>query len=126
MKILVNTSDLILAESLQYLLSEQGYEITLVDSGKDALDKLKQETFDLIVTSSHSRYFSGMEVIAFLRDTLQAATPAIVMAEIESSTRELFDHYDVQLALGKPFDLEELMTSINQIIVKPDEYLAAS
>ena len=66
-KILIGEDDEQFRFIYEELLTREGYEITFADDGLEALDKLKAQTFDLIITDIKMPRMDGLTFIAELQ-----------------------------------------------------------
>ena len=54
--------------AIEYFLTSQGYEVKIIDNGKDALEYLlDNDDIDLVIMDNHLPYMDGIDVIAELR-----------------------------------------------------------
>ncbi len=67
-RILVVDDEDILGEMLSDVLSLEGYEVTVVRSGEDALVRLTEGPYQLVVTDNSMPGMSGLELLAQIRD----------------------------------------------------------
>jgi len=118
--ILIVDDDVSLCNSLKGFLSHRDYEITAVHGGEEAIDLLKKNNFDLILLDMMMPDVSGPEVIDYL-DSEQLKTIVIVMtgypstdSVVESLRKGVYDY------LRKPFDLQELETTIGNALAKKE------
>ena len=63
-RLLIAEDDKALAALLEEYLSEGDYDVTVCHRGDDALSKLKQETFDLVLTDIVMPCADGLTVLA--------------------------------------------------------------
>ena len=92
--------------------------VEIVENGIDALDLLKNTTFDLILTDKNLTDISGFEITKKIKE-LNIQTPVfavtaysyeeIKLQAIESGIDEVF---------VKPFNTQELSVKINEIVRK--------
>lgn len=92
-------------------------DITEAENGLIALEKLKNETFDLILMDIQMPEMDGIEATQEIRNTLKLKTPIIAM------TANAFKHdIDLYLSIGmndyitKPYDEDELLTKIGNTL----------
>ncbi|MDP2562589.1 sigma-54 dependent transcriptional regulator [Psychrobium sp. 1_MG-2023] len=82
-KILVADDDINILASLQYVLSEEGFDITAVTTPEAAIDNVKQQNFDLVLLDMNfvQDTTSGREGLALVKDitALELSLPIIVM-----------------------------------------------
>ncbi|MBW2574309.1 MAG: response regulator [Deltaproteobacteria bacterium] len=72
-KVLVVDDDEAIRVFLQKMISEFGYTVELACSGKDALDKIKNEEFQLIIIDLRMPEIDGTELCRRIRDADSAA-----------------------------------------------------
>ena len=95
------------------LLEERGYKVESAANGLEALEILKRERADLIVTDMQMPKMSGGEFIAALKSAPQTAQiPVIVLSgtesDMEAEKRANFaicKDIDVEAQLGKALDI---------------------
>jgi len=85
-------------------LKEAGYEVTLAQNGKEALDYLASATFDAVISDIHMPVMDGFELIKKIRDNAATRSlPAIALTSIsdEQGKRAViesgFDYYEWKL-----------------------------
>lgn len=99
---------------LQTILGKEGYRTTVAGSGHDALDKLKHDEFDLILTDLKMQGMSGMELL----EKVLAESPqqcVIIMtahgtidSAVEATRKGAFNY------LEKPLDREHLLFTLQR------------
>jgi len=111
--ILLLEDDLELAQTLQELLSENSYSITMVHTANDAIDASYENSYDLYLFDINVPDMSGIELLKSLRNA-DDKTPAIFISALVdlNSIAEAFevggDDY-----LKKPFFPQELLIRVN-------------
>ncbi len=78
-RILVAEDAETVAASIAFVLSEGPFEIILASNGKEALRKLKKDSFDLLITDMQMPYMSGIELVTSVRANSELAGLPIVM-----------------------------------------------
>lgn len=101
-------------EILTAILSKEGYRIVDVPGGREALQRLKTEEFDLILTDLKMQGVSGMELL----EKVLAETPnqcIVIMtahgtidSAVDAMRKGAFDY------LEKPLDREELLLTLER------------
>jgi DNA-binding response OmpR family regulator len=112
-KILLLEDDTLLAQTLQELLVSEGYEISLVTTGNEAIDKTYDEKFDLYVFDINVPDITGLELLESLRGA-DDNTPAIfisALVDLNSITQAF--KVGAEDYIKKPFFPEELLIRIN-------------
>ncbi len=115
-RILVIDDEESIRSTLEEFLVLANYRVETAASGKEGLDRLGRDTFDLVLTDLRLPDIDGLEVIKWLRET-QPALPVLVMtghATVESTIRALrLGAYDY---LQKPFRLDEIERTIENCL----------
>jgi two-component system response regulator PilR (NtrC family) len=82
-KILVVDDETSMTQYLSIALRKAGYEVTAVNSGQDALEKAKTETFAVAITDFKMPGMDGIEVLAGLKK-IDPSLPVILMTAYAS------------------------------------------
>jgi len=118
-KILVIDDEEIITKSLQKLLKKEGYNVVIAASGQEAIKKIKETDFDLIVSDVRMPQMDGIEAIEGIRRYLkEQGKPPIPEVLITGYANE--DSYKRALELKvtdyiyKPFDIKEFVDTIKK------------
>ena len=97
---------------LQFNLSQAGFEVTLVRDGLEAIEQVKQNVFDLIITDQQMPRMSGEQFCRQARWELGVTTPmAMCTAKgLEVDAAHLVVEYDLERIFTKPFSPLEVVT----------------
>ena len=112
-KILLLEDDTLLAETLQELLSSEGYDVTLVLDGGAAADASYESSFDLYIFDINVPEINGLELLESLRGA-DDKTPAIfisALVDLNSISKGFAVGADDYIK--KPFFPEELLIRVN-------------
>jgi DNA-binding NtrC family response regulator len=115
-KILVVEDNDVLRASVMQALQENNHVVSEVGDGEEAMDRLQEESYDVVLTDMRMPKKSGMEVLKFAKN-INDLTVVIVMTAfgtIESAVEAMKNGaYDY---IQKPFELEELEVKINRAL----------
>lgn len=116
MKLLLAEDNDIFRKSLLYFLSNNGYNVIGVDNGLDAIEMLRKEQFDLVITDVNMPFAGGMELINLIRTDLKSQIPIIVLtsSNIEQTELEAFD-LGASEFVTKPFSPLVLVARIEKL-----------
>jgi DNA-binding NtrC family response regulator len=126
-EVLVVDDEVVVLTVLRELLRRSGYRVTTAASAEEAIDLMRQRTFDLVLTDKNLPGASGLEVLRVAR-TL-SPPPAVVMITAYSSYDSAVTALDIgaQDYIEKPIrDVEALRFRIRRALSRRNEQLARS
>ncbi|WBL19168.1 response regulator transcription factor [Citricoccus sp. NR2] len=127
-RILVVEDEPSISDPLSYLLEREGYEVTVVEDGHDAVSEFEKAGADLVLLDLMLPGQPGTEVIRQLRGT--SNVPVIMLTAKDSEIDKV-----VGLELGaddyvtKPYSSRELVARIRAVLrrqAEPDELVSTS
>ena len=107
-----------LLETLKLNLELEGYEVTGVTDGVEALKAVQNEYFDLIILDVMLPELDGISVCESIRLQGNEIPILILSAKNSSADRVLGLKKGADDYLTKPFSLEELLLRVNKLIHK--------
>lgn len=118
-KILLAEDDDLLAALLRHRLEKGGYEVHLSQDGKEVKDYLRDNMPDLIICDIMMPYFSGMELIDFVRNELKSEVPIIIISSAgnEENVLSAFE-LGANDFLSKPISPSELLVRVAKELKK--------
>lgn len=103
---------LLLSEVFTY----EDYDVTEAVTGQEALDKIENNSFDIILLDQNLPLINGTEVLAILNEK-EFTTPIIFMSGMSEAIVEKVKGYSfVKRVVDKPFNLFELQTYVKEIL----------
>lgn len=111
-RILVVDDEVRMANSLKTLLSDSGYTVDVAYSGWEALEKLRLEPPDLVITDIKMSEIDGYEVMRFIKEKLPQTYVIVITghANLESAIEAI--HHEAFDYITKPFDFDTLRLSV--------------
>lgn len=95
------------------LLTEFGFNMDLAPNGKIAVEKLKQNTYDIVLMDLHMPEMDGFETTAYIRDRLKLNIPIIALtADVTTADLEKCRSVGMNDYIAKPIDEKVLYSSI--------------
>jgi len=107
-----------LKEALKLNLEMEGYEVSCVGNGLEALKKMENEFFDLVIMDIMLPEIDGITVTETLRLQNNEVPILILSAKSSSADRVLGLKKGADDYLIKPFNLEELFLRVQKLIRK--------
>ncbi|WP_126972483.1 response regulator transcription factor [Gynurincola endophyticus] len=107
-----------LHEALKLNLELEGYEVSSAFNGTEALQKVQEEYFDLLIVDVMIPEIDGISVIETIRVQQNEVPVLILSAKNTSSDRVLGLKKGADDYLTKPFNLEELILRVQKLINK--------
>jgi len=117
-KILIAEDELLMLKALEFKLKKDGYQVEIASDGKQAMEKVKNNTYDLILTDIMMPFVGGMEVLSYIKnDPIKKHTPVIILSAVglENIVLEGFA-LGADDFISKPFNLNELSVRIKRYI----------
>lgn len=111
-KILIVEDDEKIARVIQLELEFESYEVSNAYTGKEALDKCEEESFDLILLDVMIPELNGLEVLRRIRQ--KDETVRIIMLTARDAVMDKVSGLDsgANDYMTKPFEIEELLARI--------------
>lgn len=116
--VLVVDDEEIARTNLEYILRKDGYLVSTAANGIEALAKVREHEFDLILTDLKMEKMDGIQLLESVKQTAPATEIVMITgyATVSSAVDALKKgaaHY-----LPKPIDLDELRATVRQILEK--------
>jgi DNA-binding response OmpR family regulator len=115
-KILLLEDDILLSESLQDLLEEEEYEVTLCRNGQEALNAAFGSKFDLYILDINVPLIDGITLLKELRDSSDNTTALFLTSHKESEALVQAYESGADDYLKKPFNAQELLLRIKALL----------
>jgi len=116
-KILVIDDDVLVLKSVKNLLKRSSYDVTCVNDGKQAIENVSNEDFNLVICDMRMPGQDGLSVVneiqAYLKRKNRSQVPFLFITGYASEEAPI-----EAIKLGakdyilKPFDLDELIESV--------------
>jgi len=115
-RILIVEDEKRIARVVALELEHEGYETAFAETGKDALDRIKGERWDLVLLDVMLPELSGFEVLRRVR--LEDEQTPIILVTARDSVYDKVNGLDhgANDYIAKPFDMEELLARVRSAI----------
>ncbi len=118
--ILLLEDDITLAQTLQELLELEGYRITSVNTGNEAIDASYENTYDLYIFDINVPDLTGIELLKSLREADDNTPTIFISALVDLGSISKAFEVGADDYLKKPFFPEELLIRVNAKISLKD------
>ena len=128
LEILVAEDNLVNQQLVRQWLKQLGYQATLVNNGQEALDALRQHSYDLVLMDVQMPKMDGISATQQIcQQWPDAERPKIIAmtANAMKGDREICLNAGMDAYLSKPVQLQDLITTIEQCC-SPQDPLAAA
>jgi len=102
-------------ELMRTLLRDAGHVVVYAQDGKEALEALRRETVEVVITDLRMPVVNGLRLIRSLRasgDTI----PIIAVSGKNADQLMLAEDYGANAGLTKPLDRDELLSVLNKVL----------
>jgi len=117
-KILIIEDEQHLRENLEYLMTDEGYQVVTAKDGEEGMQCLAQEPFDLVITDIMMGNVGGFAVLEYIVthmfDTLVIFITGFASTEstIAALRQGVYDY------IAKPFDIDTLLIAVKRALEK--------
>ena len=110
-RILVVDDDPQIRRAMKATLTSRGYEVSDSRTGEEALDKLRSETYDLVLLDMNMPGIGGIETCRLIRSSSDIA---IIMLTVNNTEKDKVEALDAGADdyVTKPFSMPELLARI--------------
>jgi len=118
-KLLLAEDDQLLAALLSFRLKKAGYEVIKCEDGKEMKEQLQIALPDVIVSDIMMPYFSGIELVGYVRNELASSIPIIIISSAgnEENVLSAFE-LGANDFLSKPVSPSELLVRLQREMSK--------
>lgn len=117
-RILLADDELYVREIYLRILEEAGYEVVGVSDGQEAIDRARDDTFDLLITDLRMPGVDGLEAVRTIRSFNSDLATVVITGygTMESAIEALKE--GVSEFVIKPFRTDELLSAIDRALSK--------
>jgi CheY-like chemotaxis protein len=116
-KILIVDDEEIMRNLFTDILTDQGYNVTVVCNGKEAEEKVKDVFFDIAFVDVHMPVMDGLSTLRMLMKNCPQ-TFIVMTDSMPTYLVEKLQQEGAVTCIHKPFHIEEVKSIVNQILEK--------
>ncbi len=80
-RVLVIDDDLVMLNAINHILSKNGYDVETATNGKEGLEKIEMQDFDLVITDIMMPHHNGLAVLSLVKSNpLKKHTRVVTMS----------------------------------------------
>jgi len=107
-EVLVLDDEEIVCERLKEHLENSGFQVETFTESQQAIDRLGEKQFDVVVTDLKMEGPSGLDVLHFVRNQMEGTQVIMITGYGSIEAAREADYTGVYKFIHKPFQLEEL------------------
>ncbi len=118
--ILFVDDEIYLAEVGKEMLEDYGYCVDIITNPRKAFELIEknQDRYDLLITDYTMPELTGSQLVEKIH-VLRPELPVIICTGIELPP-EVFKHLRISTILMKPFDMDELIKTVREVLDAPE------
>ena len=106
--LLIDDEKLICSSLKQFLEKNEEYSVDIVFNGRDALSKMDERYYDIVLTDLNLPDFKDFELIDEIRNNGKEMPIIVMSAQFPDSTAIHIIRQNIFRCITKPFELEEI------------------
>lgn len=99
-----------------FILSKKDYEVATAGSGEEALEKMGEEPFDLVLTDIFMPGISGLDLLREIKTNYPSTDVIMMTAYGSSEKKEEAATFGAAHYVEKPFDMKNLKELVFNIL----------
>ena len=119
-KILVVEDDLNIEQLVTFKLKNSGFQVHITHNGVEALEFLKKNSVDLVVTDIMMPIMGGKELVMELKKNPETKKIPVIMLTSRTLEKEIIEGFSlgVEDYIKKPFSPQELIVRIKTVLAR--------
>jgi DNA-binding response OmpR family regulator len=114
--LLIIDDDEALSSVLASELSAAGYSVDTASDGEAGIRKVGEKTYEIVLLDIHLPKLDGFQVLGYIKDNLPSTKVIVLTAHTDVKNAIQSVKLGARDFLGKPLDLDELVTSIGRVL----------
>ena len=111
LSVLIVEDELALRESFQFLLQNLFAEVDTAEDGQEALNKMDERDYDIVLTDLSMPRMSGLRLVDKIRKKSQSQIVVAISAHDDEEFSDALAPYNVKL-LTKPLEMDKLFETL--------------
>ena len=107
-KVLVLDDEQVVCERLKDFLESKKFSVETFTDSQKAMDRIKEEPFDVVITDLKMAGYTGMDVLHFIRDERPTTQVILITAYGQIETFHEASMLGALEVVNKPFKMEDI------------------
>ncbi len=116
MKILVADDEELIRWSLRRAFEAAGYTVDIAANGKEAIQRVEEHNYDIVVTDLRMPELDGMEMLIKMREMGISLPVIVISAYLSKKVIEETLHKGAFRCLDKPFQMEDVLNVVKEAV----------
>lgn len=119
-KILVVEDDSNIEQLVAFKLKNSGYDVSIARNGVEALEFLKKNSVNLIVTDVMMPKMTGKELVVELKKNVKTKSIPVIMLTSRTLEKEIVEGFALGIEdyIKKPFSPQELIVRVKSVLAR--------
>jgi DNA-binding response OmpR family regulator len=104
-----------IAEAIRFILSRDGWTVSHLAEGLQALDRVRSERPDLVILDHMLPGMSGLEILVALRADPETRTLPVMMLTARGRDRDMAERAGADRFIAKPFSNAEILAEVRAL-----------
>ncbi|MBI3008985.1 MAG: response regulator [Candidatus Omnitrophica bacterium] len=117
-RILIVDDDKLVRWSLIEVLNKNGYEATSTETGEEAINKIEDARFDLVITDLRLPGIGGFEVLNRVKEINPSTKVIMITAYGSEGVANEAREKGAELFVNKPFEINRIREEVKEILLK--------
>ena len=117
-RILIADDEFLIRWSLTQALSQEGYDVIAVEDGGKAIEAIRAQHFDLIITDLVMPELNGWKVLDILQETHPPPRVIIITAHGREDTERMVKEKGAWAYVEKPYIIDQIKKILREVLSK--------
>ncbi|XPV75796.1 MAG: sigma-54-dependent transcriptional regulator [Desulfovibrio sp.] len=114
--ILIVEDEVIARDNLVHVMTAEGYTVTAVGSGTEALQKIGKQEFELVLTDLMLPGMNGIELMEHIKEIMPTTQVIVITGHAAVETAVTAMQKGAHSYIAKPLNLDELRTQVHKAL----------
>jgi DNA-binding NtrC family response regulator len=120
-RILIVDDDRLFRKSVLKVLTDEGYEITEAKSGKEGLNLINNNTFDIILSDYRMSDIDGIQMVNMIKEFNHSVIAILITAFDDSEILKKAKESGFYSVIYKPVDMDNICKIIKEALHNADK-----